>query len=99
MLYLIVGTDVPDSLPKRTAARPAHLARLEALRDAGRLVIAGPLPAIDSPDPGPAGFVGSAIIAEFSDLQAAKDWAHADPYFGAGVYQSVCVTPFKKVLP
>lgn len=99
MLYAIVGTDVPDSLAKRAAARPAHLARLEALRDEGRLVLAGPFPAIDANDPGPAGFSGSLIVAEFADLAAAQAWADADPYIEAGVYASVSVRPFRRVLP
>ena len=99
MLYAIVGTDVPDSLAKRTAARPAHLARLEALRDEGRLVLAGPFPAIDANDPGPAGFSGSLIVAEFADLAAAQAWADADPYVAAGVYAGVSVRPFRRVLP
>jgi uncharacterized protein YciI len=99
MLYAIVGTDVPDSLAKRAAARPAHLARLEALRDEGRLVLAGPFPAIDANDPGPAGFSGSLIVAEFADLGAAQAWADADPYIEAGVYASVSVRPFRRVLP
>lgn len=99
MLYAIVGTDVPDSLAKRTAVRPAHLARLEALRDEGRLVLAGPFPAIDANDPGPAGFSGSLIVAEFADLAAAQAWADADPYIAAGVYADVSVRPFRRVLP
>jgi len=99
MLYMIVGTDVPDSLAKRLAARPAHLARLQALQAAGRLVLAGPCPAIDSPDPGPAGFSGSLIVAEFPSLADAQAWADADPYVAAGVYASVIVKPFKHVLP
>ena len=97
--YAIVGQDVPDSLAKRLAARPAHLARLEQLRDAGRLLLAGPFPAIDSPDPGPAGFSGSLIVAEFESLAAAQAWASADPYVEAGVYATVDVRPFKRVLP
>lgn len=99
MLYAIVGTDVPDSLAKRTATRPAHLARLEALRDEGRLVLSGPFPAIDANDPGPAGFSGSLIVAEFADLAAAQAWAEADPYIAAGVYADVSVRPFRRVLP
>jgi len=99
MLYLISGIDVADSLQKRQAARPDHLARLEQLKDEGRLIVAGPCPAIDSNDPGPAGFSGSIIIAEFESLQAARDWADVDPYISAGVYESVSVKPFKKVLP
>ena len=99
MLYAILGHDTPDSLEKRKQARPAHLARLESLRDAGRLVRAGPLPAVDSEDPGPAGFTGSLVVAEFDSLDAAKAWADADPYVDAGVYADVTVKPFRKVLP
>ncbi|PHR67121.1 YciI family protein [Alcanivorax sp.] len=99
MLYAIISEDVPDSLPSRKQARPAHLARLEALRDQGRLQVAGPHPAIDSEDPGPAGFTGSLVIAEFDSLDAAQAWADADPYMDAGVYASVTVKPFKRVLP
>ncbi|MEW6678263.1 MAG: YciI family protein [Pseudomonadota bacterium] len=99
MFYAIVGEDVPDSLDKRLAARPAHLERLTALKDAGRLLLAGPFPAIDSPDPGPAGFSGSLIVAAFDNLDAAQAWADADPYVAAGVYARVSVKPFKKVLP
>jgi uncharacterized protein len=99
MWYLILGTDVSNSLAARLAARPEHLARLTALADAGRLKIAGPLPAIDSENPGEAGFVGSAIVAQFDSLGAAQAWADADPYFAAGVYSEVQVMPFKPVLP
>lgn len=99
MLYAIVGEDRPNSLADRLAARPAHLERLKALQDEGRMIVAGPCPAIDSPDPGPAGFSGSIIIAEFSSLEAAKTWADADPYMAAGVYAKVTVKPFKKVFP
>ena len=99
MLYVIVGQDRPDSLAARLAARPAHLARLKALQDEGRMLVAGPCPAIDSPDPGPAGFSGSLIVAEFASLDAAQAWADADPYVAAGVYASVVVKPFKKVFP
>ena len=99
MLYTIVGEDVENSLEKRLAARPAHVERLQQLRDEGRLIIAGPNPQIDSEDPGPAGFSGSVIIAEFKSLEAAKHWAEADPYLSAGVYKAVTVKPFKKVLP
>ena len=99
MLYAIVGEDRPDSLAARLAARPAHLERLKALQDEARLILAGPCPAIDSPDPGPAGFSGSLIVAEFASLDAAKTWADADPYVAAGVYAAVSVKPFKKVLP
>ena len=98
-LYAIVGKDVPESLERRLGARPAHLARLEALKDEGRLLLAGPFPAIDSTDPGPAGFSGSLIVAEFDSLEAAQAWAEADPYVAAGVYAEVTVKPFKKVLP
>ncbi|UJS23311.1 YciI family protein [Thiothrix winogradskyi] len=99
MLYVIIGEDVENSLAQRLAARPAHLERLHALRDAGHLLLAGPNPAIDSNDPGEAGFSGSVIIAEFDSLDAAQRWAEADPYVAAGVYQRVTVKPFKKVLP
>jgi len=90
---------VPGSLEKRLAARPAHLERLHALKDQGRLLLAGPFPAIDSPDPGPAGFSGSLIVAGFDSLEAAQAWAEADPYVAAGVYARVSVKPFKRVLP
>jgi hypothetical protein len=99
MLYAIVGQDVPDSLNLRLAARPAHLDRLHALQQAGRLLLAGPFPAIDSNDPGTAGFTGSLIVAEFDSLDDARTWADADPYVTAGAYASVSVKPFKKVLP
>lgn len=99
MLYAITGEDVANSLEKRLAVRPAHLERLTALRDQGRLILAGPFPAIDSIDPGPAGFSGSLIVAEFDSLEAAQQWADADPYVDAGVYAHVTVKPFKKVLP
>lgn len=99
MLYAIIGRDVDDSLQQRVAARPAHLERLQALQDAGRLVLAGPFPAVDSPDPGPAGFSGSLIVAEFESLAAAQAWADADPYRDAGVYAEVTVKPFKQVFP
>lgn len=99
MFYAIVGQDVPDSLERRLAARPAHLERLQALQQAGRLLLAGPFPAIDSNDPGAAGFTGSLIVAEFDSLAAAQAWADADPYVAAGVYAGVAVKPFKKVLP
>ena len=99
MLYMILGKDVPDSLAQRLASRPAHLARLQALQTEGPLIMAGPLPAIDSPDPGAAGFTGSLIVAEFPSLIDAQAWADADPYLAAGVYASVEVKPFKKVLP
>lgn len=99
MLYAIIATDVADSLQDRLAARPAHLLRLQQLQDAGRLVLAGPHPAIDSLDPGAAGFSGSLIVAEFDSLNAAQSWADADPYSAAGVYASVLVKPFKQVFP
>lgn len=99
MYYSIVGTDVPDSLSKRLSVRPQHLARLEKLQDEGRLLTAGPFPAIDSEDPGEAGFSGSLIVAEFESLISAQQWADDDPYVAAGVYDSVFVTPFKKVFP
>jgi hypothetical protein len=99
MLYAIIATDVENSLENRLAARPAHVARLEQLKNEGRLVLAGPHPAIDSNDPGPAGFSGSLIVAEFESLNAAQSWADADPYRTAGVYASVLVKPFKLVLP
>ena len=99
MLYVIIGEDRPGSLDQRMAARPAQVERLQALQAEGRLIIAGPCPAIDSPDPGPAGFSGSIIIAEFTSLAAAQAWAGADPYVAAGVYAKVTVKPFKKALP
>jgi len=99
LLYAIIGEDVADSLERRLGARPAHLERLQDLRDQGRIVVAGPFPAIDSADPGPAGFSGSLIVAEFDSLDAAQQWADADPYVAAGVYARVQVKPFKKVLP
>lgn len=99
MWYAIEGHDVDGALPRRMEARAAHLARLTALRDEGRLLIAGPCPAIDAEDPGPAGFSGSIVIAEFESLEAARAWADADPYVAAGVYGRVDVRPFRKVLP
>jgi len=99
MLYAIISEDIANSLERRLAARPDHLARLEALRDEGRLVLAGPHPAIDASDPGEAGFSGSLVIAEFESLEKAQSWADADPYVIAGVYAQVTVKPFKKVLP
>ena len=99
MFYAIISEDNPDSLPLRMQARPAHLARLEALQKEGRLLLAGPHPAVDSDNPGEAGFSGSLVVAEFTDLAAAHAWADADPYIQAGVYASVKVKPFKKVLP
>jgi hypothetical protein len=99
MLYVIIGEDLPGTLAQRLAARPAHVERLQGLQAAGRLILAGPCPAIDSPDPGPAGFSGSVIVAEFPSLVDAQAWADADPYVAAGVYGTVTVKPFKKVLP
>lgn len=99
VLYVIEGYDRSDALPARSAARPAHLARLQELADAGRLLVAGPCPAIDAADPGPAGFSGSVVIAHFDDLACAQAWAQADPYVAAGVYERVQVRPFKAVLP
>jgi len=99
MLYAIIGHDVPDSLEKRMSVRPAHVERLQNLQDEGRLMIAGPFPAVDAIDPGAAGFTGSLIVAEFASLQAAKDWANADPYVASGAYAEVSVMPFKKVFP
>lgn len=99
MLYAIIGDDIPGTLDQRLAARPAHVERLKALQDEGRLIVAGPCPAIDSQDPGPAGFTGSVIIAEFSSLADAKAWADADPYVAAGVYAEVTIKPFRKAFP
>ena len=99
MLYAIISEDTPNSLEKRIATRPAHLARLETLRDEARLILAGPHPAVDSNDPGEAGFTGSLVVAEFTDLAAAQAWAGADPYVAAGIYEKVTVKPFKKGLP
>lgn len=99
MLYAIIAEDTADSLSKRLQTRPAHLARLQELQDQGRLVLAGPHPAIDAENPGDAGFSGSLVVAEFADLQAARAWADADPYLAAGVYASVTVKPFKQVFP
>ena len=99
MLYAIISEDIDNSQPLRNTARPAHIARLDQLQSEGRLELAGPLPAIDSNDPGEAGFSGSLVVAEFDSLEAAKQWADADPYLEAGVYLSVTVKPFKKVLP
>ena len=96
---MIIAEDTPNSLDKRLAHRPAHLARLNTLQNEGRLLLAGPMPAIDSSDPGPAGFTGSLIVAEFTDLLAAKNWADADPFVNAGVYANVSVKPFRKTLP
>ena len=99
MLYAIISQDIENSLSKRQSVRPAHLQRLQALQDAGQLIIAGPHPAIDSNDPGDSGFTGSLIVAEFSSLENAQAWADSDPYIEAGVYQSVVVKPFKQVFP
>lgn len=99
MYYMIYSEDVQHSLPLRLAARPAHIERLKQLKDQGRLLIAGPCPAIDSEDPGEAGFTGSLVVAEFDDLASAQQWADADPYLEAGVYAKVVVKPYKKVLP
>jgi uncharacterized protein YciI len=99
MLYAIISEDAEDSLEKRQSARPQHLKRLQELQDAGRLVLAGPHPSIDSNDPGTAGFTGSLIVAEFDNLIVAQQWAEVDPYNIAGVYARVVVKPFKKVFP
>jgi uncharacterized protein YciI len=99
MLYAIIAQDKENTLQQRLAARPAHLERLHALQAEGRLLLAGPHPAIDSEDPGPAGFSGSLIVAEFASQQDAQTWANADPYVEAGVYSQVTIKPFKKVLP
>ena len=99
MWYAIISEDVEDSSRRRGGAREAHLARLRALVDDGRLLVAGPHPAVDAEDPGPAGFTGSLVVAEFDSLQAAQDWAEADPYVAAGVYRRVTVKPFRRVLP
>lgn len=99
MLYCILGRDAPDSLPRRISVRAEHLERVQRLCDEGLLLTAGPFPAIDSPDPGPAGFVGSLIVAEFESLAAAQHWAESDPYIQAGAWQGVEVHPYKQVLP
>ncbi len=99
MYYAIISQDVENSLPLRQSARPQHLARLEQLRDEGRLLLAGPYPAVDTENPGEAGFTGSLVVAEFESLEAAQAWADADPYVAAGVYAQVDVQPFKPVLP
>ena len=99
MLYVINGEDAPNSLEKRIISRPSHLERIKILQKEGRLLLAGPYPAIDSIDPGPAGFTGSLIVAEFISLKVAKAWAEADPYLISGVYTNVTVKPFKKILP
>ena len=99
MWYAIIAEDTPDSLDKRLKARPEHLARLKFLQDAGRLLLAGPFPAIDSTDPGQNGYTGSLIVAEFNSLEDAKEWANNDPFVAAGVYEQVTVKPFRKTLP
>lgn len=99
MWFAIVANDVPNSLEARIASRPSHLARLQQMQADGRLLLAGPFPAIASEDPGPAGFTGSLIIVEFEDLEAARAWAQEDPYLAAGVYSTVDVRPFRKTLP
>lgn len=99
MWYAIIGQDSPNSQEKRMAARPAHLARLQSLQDEGRLLLAGPFPAVDAVDPDAAGFTGSLIVAEFASLQAARAWADADPYAATDVFGQITVQPFKKVLP
>ncbi len=97
--YAVIGTDIPDSLSLRMANRPAHIARIRALEAEGRLLLAGPFPAIDCPDPGQAGFTGSLIVAEFESLEAAREWAAQDPYRTSGVYADIMVKPFNKVMP
>jgi len=99
MWYAIIGRDVPDSLDKRISARPAHVVRLQELQSQGRLLLAGPFPAVDAMEPGAAGFTGSLIVADFATLAAAQDWANADPYVAAGVYAEVRVQPFKQTFP
>jgi uncharacterized protein YciI len=99
MWYVIYSKDKQDSLEARKAARPAHLARLEALLEDGRLLLAGPRPAIDAEDPGPAGFLGSLVVAEFDSLEQARQWAQDDPFMASGAYEEVEVTPFKRVMP
>ena len=99
MLYAIISEDIPGTLERRLESRPAHLERLKALNAEGRLVLAGPHPAIDAADPGPAGFTGSLVVAEFATREAAIAWASQDPYCAAGVYGKVTVKPFRKVLP
>jgi uncharacterized protein len=99
VLYMIYGEDSADSLAKRTAARPAHLERIQELVDSGRVILAGPLPSVDSPDPGPAGMAGSLIVAEFDSLEAARHWIDADPYVTQGIFARVTVRPFKQVFP
>lgn len=97
MFYCILGTDAPDALPRRRELRPAHLARVAALREQGRVLLAGPLPAVDAQDPGPAGFAGSLIVAEFASLAEASAWAEADPYRSGGVWATLAVHPFLRV--
>lgn len=99
MWYAIIGQDVPNSLEKRIAVRPSHIARLQELQSQGRLLLAGPFPAVDAMEPGAAGFSGSLIVAEFASLDSAQDWANADPYVAAGVYAGVRVQPFRKTFP
>jgi len=99
MMYALIGEDAPNTLEQRLAVRGEHLARLQALQAEGRLILAGPCPAVDSPDPGPAGFTGSVIVAEFDSLAAAQAWADADPYTTTGVFARCTVKPFRKVLP
>ncbi|HIF47226.1 YciI family protein [Candidatus Thioglobus sp.] len=99
MLYAIISQDVENSLEKRMSVRPAHIERLNILKNEGRLILAGPHPAIDNNDPGEAGFTGSLVVAEFDSLSDAQTWADADPYMASGAYASVIVKPFKKVLP
>ena len=99
MWYAIIGQDVPNSLEKRIAARPSHIARLQELQSQGRLLLAGPFPAVDAMEPGAAGFSGSLIVAEFASLDSAQEWANADPYVAAGIYAQVRVQPFRKTFP
>jgi uncharacterized protein len=99
MFYAIFGNDAPESIEKRATARPAHLARLNTLQNEGRLLLSGPFPAVDAIDPGPAGFTGSLIVAEFPSFEAAQAWADTDPYVTTGVYAQVAVRPFRKVFP
>jgi hypothetical protein len=99
MFYVFIGQDTPDSLEKRLATRPAHVARLQALQAEGRLLLAGPFPAVDAEDPGAAGYTGSLIVAEFPSLADAQNWADAEPYLSSGVYEKVTVKPFRKTLP
>ena len=99
MLYAIISQDVENSLEKRLSVRPAHIQRLNDLKDQGRLILAGPHPAIDNEDPGEAGFTGSLVVADFDSLESAQAWADADPYMASGAYERVVVKPFKKVLP